>query len=319
MLRFFKGISAAGAWVIFDEFNRLDAKVLNFLSIIIIQIQNSIRKGVQFVNFDDAKVPLVLGCAVFITLNPGYAGRTELPMDLKNLFRSVSMVVPDAVFITEILLYASGFKNASELAKKVISVQNLANVLMQQASVVKFDFGLRSVKAIIAIAENLKQQSQNIWESELPDIINDDAMEIVPYKPNQLISDVVSTIDRFGPAIAELFFKKDEKGEGQEAENEEDAKTYKKQRFQLSRSMSNVLGSDISESILDENFNDFSDVAESINESLEKESNKSINEEERKLNEIIANQSDASEDEDNFMATKISKFKGAYFRKIFES
>ena len=83
--------------------------------------------------------------------------------------------------------------------------------------------------------------------------------------------------------------------------------------------MSNVLGSDISESILDENFNDFSDVAESINESLEKESNKSINEEERKLNEIIANQSDASEDEDNFMATKISKFKGAYFRKIFES
>ena len=39
-------------------------------------------------------------------------------------------------------------------------------------------------------------------------------MEIVPYKPNQLISDVVSTLDRFGPAIAELFYKKDEKGEG---------------------------------------------------------------------------------------------------------
>ena len=62
--------------------------------------------------FDDAKTELVRTAAVFITLNPGYAGRTELPMDLKNLFRSVSMVVPDAVFISEILLFAAGFKNA---------------------------------------------------------------------------------------------------------------------------------------------------------------------------------------------------------------
>ena len=108
-------------------------------------------------HFDESKIPLTFTCAVFITLNPGYAGRTELPMDLKNLFRSVSMVVPDATFITEILLFASGFRNAQELSKRVVSVQNLANVLMQRASVVKFDFGLRAIKAIIGIAENLKQ------------------------------------------------------------------------------------------------------------------------------------------------------------------
>ena len=124
------------------------------------------------VHFDEANIPLSFTAAVFITLNPGYAGRTELPMDLKNLFRSVSMVVPDALFISEILLFSSGFKNAQELSKKVCSVQNLANVLMQQASVVKFDFGLRAIKAIIAIAENMKQQVQNIWDSDLPDIIN---------------------------------------------------------------------------------------------------------------------------------------------------
>lgn len=127
------------------------------LSQIIIQIQNALRKRIQSVNFDEAKTPLAFTAAVFITLNPGYAGRTELPMDLKNLFRSVSMVVPDAVFITEILLFSSGFKNAQELSKRVCSVQNLANVLMQQASVVKFDFGLRAIKGIIGIAEQLKQ------------------------------------------------------------------------------------------------------------------------------------------------------------------
>ena len=81
------------------------------------------------------------------------------------------------------------------MAKKVISVQNLANVLMQQSSVVKFDFGLRAIKAIIGIAENMKQQVQNIWESELPDIINDRALESVPWKGPQIITEVSRDID----------------------------------------------------------------------------------------------------------------------------
>ena len=66
---------------------------------------------------------------------------------------------------------------------------------MQQASVVKFDFGLRAIKAIIGIAEQLKQQVQNIWESELPDIINDDNLDTVPWKQSQIINDVQTDID----------------------------------------------------------------------------------------------------------------------------
>jgi len=66
---------------------------------------------------------------IFVTLNPagkGYGGRSKLPDNLKQLFRPVAMSVPDNELIAETLLYAEGFKNAKELAAKVISIFVLA-------------------------------------------------------------------------------------------------------------------------------------------------------------------------------------------------
>jgi len=61
---------------------------------------------------------------------------------------------------------------------------------MQRLPHVHYDFGLRAIRAIIGIAQNLKMQAHNIWESELPDIINDSAMDNVPWRGNQMIADV---------------------------------------------------------------------------------------------------------------------------------
>lgn len=77
------------------------------------------QKLARFV-LEGADITLVATCGIFITMNPGYAGRTELPDNLKSMFRPISMMVPDSSMIAEINLFGEGFHNTRTLAKKVI-------------------------------------------------------------------------------------------------------------------------------------------------------------------------------------------------------
>ena len=102
---------------------------------------------------------------IFITMNPGYAGRTELPESVKALFRPVVCIVPDLEMICLIMLFSEGFLQAKVLAKKMTVLYKLAKGQLSKQN--HYDFGLRALKSVLVMAGELKRGAPELDEDVL--------------------------------------------------------------------------------------------------------------------------------------------------------
>uniref|UniRef100_F7BXB8 Dynein axonemal heavy chain 17 n=1 Tax=Equus caballus TaxID=9796 RepID=F7BXB8_HORSE len=170
----YKGLAQTGAWGCFDEFNRISVEVLSVIAVQVKCVQDAIRAKKKTFNFLGETISLIPTVGIFITMNPGYAGRTELPENLKALFRPCAMVVPDFELICEIMLVAEGFLEARVLTA-------VHPTLCPQDH---YDWGLRAIKSVLVVAGSLKRGDPSRAEDQvlmralrdfnIPKIVTDD-------------------------------------------------------------------------------------------------------------------------------------------------
>ncbi|CAD8076520.1 unnamed protein product [Paramecium sonneborni] len=162
MEKLFAGLAYCGAWICLDEFNRISKEVLSVIAQQVLTIREALLEYKMNFYFFSKNIQLNPDLGIFITMNPNYTGRTQIPDNLKVLFRPISMMIPDYRLITEIELFVGGFSNAKDLSRKIIKLYQLSSEQLSQQD--HYDFGLRAIKSLLVMASKQKRADFNINE-----------------------------------------------------------------------------------------------------------------------------------------------------------
>ncbi|CAM9197261.1 unnamed protein product [Discosporangium mesarthrocarpum] len=166
--RLFSGLAQTGAWTCLDEFNRIDIEVLSVIAQQLMMLRQARLAASPELIFGGRSIVLK-DHHVIITMNPEYAGRTELPNNLKVCFRPVAMMVPDYSLIAEIILFSEGFEGAKNLSAKVSTLARLSSEQLSQQP--HYDFGMRAVKSVLVVAGQMKRAQGHMGPDAEEDVL----------------------------------------------------------------------------------------------------------------------------------------------------
>lgn len=129
---------------------------------------------------------------VLLTFFPssGYAGRSNLPDNLKTLFRSVAMVKPDSKLIAQVMFYSQGIVSAHNLSSKVVNLFKLCQSRMPPQG--HYDFSLRALKTLLISAGSLKRKLIEDKVLEEQDIVATETEVLVQIACNNILPKLVA-------------------------------------------------------------------------------------------------------------------------------
>lgn len=137
--------------------HRLEERILSAVSQQILTIQKGLLAQKDQIELLGNPCKLHKDVGIFVTMNPGYAGRSNLPDNLKRLFRAVAMTVPNRKMITQVMLFSQGIVTVDELAGKITLLFTLCEEQLSVQS--HYDFGLRALRAVLTGAGELKRKA----------------------------------------------------------------------------------------------------------------------------------------------------------------
>lgn len=204
MGRLLAGLSQVGAWGCFDEFNRLEERILSAVSQQILTIQRGLIDRKPEIELLGRPIRLHDNVGIFITMNPGYEGRSNLPDNLKNLFRSFAMVVPDRKLIAQVMLYSQGIVTAEKLSGSVVDLfMQCESRLSKQRH---YDFGLRALKTLLVSAGGLKRKTIGEKDLQGQDLANAERDALIVGACNNVLPKLVAEdMEVFAKLLEETF------------------------------------------------------------------------------------------------------------------
>jgi len=168
-------------FVIFDEFNRVTKEELG--------------NAVNFLS-EAVKESPINGLQVGVTMNPGYAGRTEIPCPEKLV--TIPMTVPDRQAIMGGMLSVEGFLQFENLAEYVARLLKECELYLSKECV--YDFGLRMFKAIGKTAGGLLKSCE-ATKSEMQAVKDAILVNIVPRLTDQDCEIFKQMVENYFPKI----------------------------------------------------------------------------------------------------------------------
>ena len=166
-------------------------------------IQSALKERAPSLELLGTAMEVNPNAGIFVTLNPagkGYGGRSKLPDNLKQLFRSVAMTAPDMELIAETILFSESFKEAKTLGRKVIALFTLSKQLLSYQ--IHYDWGLRALKPVLSFGGQLIAAKRK----EGPVMPEDEEQLIIQaLRVNTLSKLTFEDSERFQALIADVF------------------------------------------------------------------------------------------------------------------